>query len=134
MSITETVNIGSVTPATWEASNPANIYVGEGSKWVGNTPLDVREYVTHLFDENGLYLALLVAPRRRLGYRKTDVNENGGDLYVMSEKASGYDWKKTVGSRWNKTKLAWDPPLPWDQHGKFLATLRHAAGHDSYLN
>ncbi len=49
MSITETVNIGSVT---WEASDPANIYVGEGSKWAGNTPLDVREYVTHLFDEN----------------------------------------------------------------------------------
>ena len=95
--------------------------------------------MTHLFDENGLYLALLVAPRRRLGYRKTDINENGGDLYVMSEKASGYDWKKTVaniqsvGSRWNKTKLVWDPPLQWDQHGKFLATLRHAAGHDSYF-
>jgi hypothetical protein len=400
MSITETVNIGSVTPTTWEASNQANIYVGEGSKWAGNTPFDVREYVTHLFGENGLYLDLPQLRGGRLGYRKTDVNENGestasvladiinrcyrmvdramygpdfsetmtltfgeqsvghagmqvhgtgllphgftpaelreaqtifhkhgavteffdlnsllpdsvaaqeaailivrggiqvlfnewcrsneqatrclsvpvlyreqrglnwdkkakmrgevkskqarynlaygeeavepdydenisrvvafndipatsilrsmlpvflgdkarglhgegnyyyraeqkkdkrgigfhgdaerkvvvavrigssmslgyqwfldkapigptkrlvingGDLYVMSEKASGYDWKKTVanmqsvGSRWNKTKLAWDPPLPWDQQGKFLATLRHAAGHDSYF-
>ena len=64
---------------------------------------------------------------------------NGGDLYVMSEKASGYDWKKTianmesVGSRWNKSTQTWKPPLGWDQHGRYLATLRHAAGHDAYF-
>lgn len=37
MSITETVNIGSVTPATWEATNSTNIYVGKGQNGPENT-------------------------------------------------------------------------------------------------
>ena len=57
----------------------------------------------------------------------------------MSEKASGYNWKRTVanqdsvGSRWDRHQQSWNPPLPWEQRGKYLATLRHAAGHDSYF-
>ena len=64
---------------------------------------------------------------------------NGGDFYAMSEKASGYDWKRSVaneqsvGSKWDRLQQRWEPPLPWPQRGKYLATLRHAAGHDSYF-
>lgn len=40
----------------------------------------------------------------------TDINLNSGDIYIMSEKATGYDWKK-----------------------KLIPTLRHAAGCDDCI-
>jgi len=42
--------------------------------------------------------------------KRVKLSLNDGDIYVMSEKASGYDWKK-----------------------KKLLTLRHAAGCEKFL-
>ena len=42
--------------------------------------------------------------------KRVELNINHGDIYVMSEKATGYDWKK-----------------------RSLITLRHAAGAEKYL-
>ena len=42
--------------------------------------------------------------------KRVELNINHGDIYVMSEKATGYDWKKSS-----------------------LVTLRHAAGADKFL-
>lgn len=51
--------------------------------------------------------------RRPIGKNmKFDVH--GGDIYIMSEKATGQDWKKTV------------------KDGEYLPTLRHAAGSKKY--
>ena len=46
---------------------------------------------------------------REIG-KRIELNINHGDIYVMSEKATGYDWKKSS-----------------------LVTLRHAAGADKFL-
>lgn len=43
--------------------------------------------------------------------RKIELNINGGDIYIMSEKATGNDWKK-----------------------KTIYTLRHATGSDKYTS
>ncbi len=46
---------------------------------------------------------------RRIG-RRVKVTLNNGDMYIMSEKATGYDWKK-----------------------RKIKTIRHAAGAEKYL-
>ncbi len=48
-----------------------------------------------------------------------------GSLYIMSEKATGHDWKQTVRKDWKKRGIPYD--------NRFLPTLRHAAGSESFL-
>ncbi len=51
---------------------------------------------------------------------------NGGDFYIMSEKATGHDWKQTVKSKdWKKELM--------DPNDRYLPTLRHAAGPESFV-
>ena len=49
---------------------------------------------------------------------------NGGDIYVMSEKATGQDWKKKVRSV--------PSSCPSGCRREPLPTLRHAAGSTKY--
>ena len=110
---------------------------------------DKRGIGFHGDGERKVVVAMRIGSSMYLGYQwflnKAPIGQtrkvviNGGDLYVMSEKATGYDWKKTianpgsVGSLWDRHKQEWVPRLEWDQNGKYLATLRHAAGHESYF-
>jgi len=114
-----------------------------------NAPGDKRGIGFHGDAERKVVVAFRIGSQMNIGYQwflagrpagpTKKMLINGGDFYAMSEKASGYDWKRTVaniesvGSRWDRSQQVWEPPLPWVQRGKYLATLRHAAGHDSYF-
>ena len=114
-----------------------------------NSPGDKRGIGFHGDAERKVVVACRIGSQMNIGYQwflagrpagpTKKILINGGDFYAMSEKASGYDWKRTVanqdsvGSRWDRHQQSWNPPLPWEQRGKYLATLRHAAGHDNYF-
>jgi hypothetical protein len=58
----------------------------------------------------------------RIG-KRVELQLNSGDIYIMSEKAVGYDWKSRI------TKVNIGKKL----ESKRLLTLRHAAGCEKYI-